>query len=131
MTGTAGATPAPDHTEGFPPGGMGRLLFWIAVAFSAFQIATAAHLIDLPSQIVRSTHVGFLMLLGFPLAAANRRSGGAGLGAGLASRRPRRRGRRSTSGTNTTSSSCARAIPCPATSPWASSPSSASSPPPG
>ncbi len=28
---------------GFPPGLEGRILFWIAVAFSAFQIATAAH----------------------------------------------------------------------------------------
>jgi len=61
-------TPA-EASEGFPPGTVGRLLFWIAVAFSVFQIATAAHLIDLPSQIVRALHVGFLLLLGFPLAA--------------------------------------------------------------
>ncbi|MEZ5870488.1 MAG: TRAP transporter permease [Nitratireductor sp.] len=53
--------------SGFPPGFAGRLLFWIAVAFSAFQIATAAHLVDFPSQVVRAFHVGFLMLLGFPL----------------------------------------------------------------
>ncbi len=78
MAETSGAIPAPDHAEGFPPGGTGRLLYWIAVAFSTFQVATAAHLIDLPSQIVRSTHVGFLMLLGFPLAAATRRAGPAG-----------------------------------------------------
>ncbi|PTX48511.1 TRAP transporter 4TM/12TM fusion protein [Gemmobacter caeni] len=55
--------------EGFPPSVQGRLLFWIAVVFSAFQIATAAHLIDMPSQVVRAVHVGFLMLLGFPLLA--------------------------------------------------------------
>ena len=53
--------------SGFPAGLAGRLLFWIAVAFSSFQIATAAHLIDFPSQVVRAFHVGFLMLLGFPL----------------------------------------------------------------
>ncbi len=56
----------------FERGGAGRLLFWIAVAFSTFQIATAAHLVDLPSQVVRALHVGFLLLLGFPLAAVAR-----------------------------------------------------------
>lgn len=30
----------------FPPNRAGQLLFWIAVAFSAFQVLTAAHLID-------------------------------------------------------------------------------------
>ncbi|ASJ70841.1 Sialic acid TRAP transporter large permease protein SiaM [Granulosicoccus antarcticus IMCC3135] len=50
----------------------GRMLFWIAVAFSVFQIATAAHLLDLPSQIVRALHVGFLLLLGMPLVALSR-----------------------------------------------------------
>ncbi len=55
--------------ESFPSGAEGRALFWIAVAFSLFQIATAAHLLDLPSQIVRAVHVGFLMALGFPLLA--------------------------------------------------------------
>ena len=53
----------------FPESSAGRLLFWVAVMFSAFQIATAAHLIDFPSQIVRALHVGFLLLLGFPLIA--------------------------------------------------------------
>jgi len=48
----------------------GRLLFWIAVAFSIFQLATAAHVLNLPSQIVRGVHVGFLILLGLPLLAA-------------------------------------------------------------
>ena len=55
--------------SGFPGGREGRLLFYIAIAFSVFQIATAAHLIDLPSQITRAFHVGFLALLGFPLLA--------------------------------------------------------------
>ncbi|MFZ5751394.1 MAG: TRAP transporter permease [Pseudomonadota bacterium] len=63
--------------ESFPHTAEGRLLFWIAVAFSAFQIATAAHLIDLPSQVVRAVHVGFLGLLGFPLLALARRRTGA------------------------------------------------------
>ncbi len=56
-------------SSGFPPGLEGRILFWIAVAFSAFQIATAAHLIDFASQITRAFHLGFLALLGFPLLA--------------------------------------------------------------
>ncbi|MFV0491419.1 MAG: TRAP transporter permease [Pseudorhodobacter sp.] len=57
---------------GFPLGAEGRLLFWIAFVFSLFQIATAAHLIDLPSQVTRALHVGFLMLLGFPLLASTK-----------------------------------------------------------
>ena len=69
------ATP-PEPSEGhgldFPAGGVGRLLFWIAVAFSAFQIATAAHVIDMPSQVMRAVHVGFLTLLAFPLVAYGR-----------------------------------------------------------
>ena len=56
--------------EAFPTSFEGRTLFLIAVAFSVFQIATAAHLIDFPSQIVRAIHVGFLLLLTFPLVAA-------------------------------------------------------------
>ncbi len=59
----------------FPPGAAGRALFWLAVAFSAFQIATAAHLLDLPSQLVRAVHVGFLLALAFPLLAV---AGGSG-----------------------------------------------------
>lgn len=63
--------------EGFPPGLAGRALFWLAVAFSLFQIALAAHLIDMPSQVARAAHVGFLMALGFPLLAVVRPRGGA------------------------------------------------------
>ncbi|APH74738.1 TRAP transporter permease [Aquibium oceanicum] len=55
---------------GFPLSREGRVLFWIAVAFSVFQLATAAHVVTLPSQIVRAFHVGFLLLLAFPLVAA-------------------------------------------------------------
>lgn len=50
----------------------GRFLFWIAVIFSSFQIATAAHLIDFPSQVQRAFHVGFLLLLTFPLIAMHK-----------------------------------------------------------
>jgi TRAP transporter 4TM/12TM fusion protein len=57
---------------GFPPGTEGRILFWIAVVFSVFQIAIAAHLIDMASQIARAAHVGFLILLCLPLLAALR-----------------------------------------------------------
>ncbi len=74
----AEGTPADLHdplAASFPPGGEGRLLFWVAVAFSAFQIATAAHLVDMPSQVVRAIHVGFLGLLGFPLLALLHRRG--------------------------------------------------------
>jgi TRAP transporter 4TM/12TM fusion protein len=68
----AQANPHDPLAAGFPPNIQGRILFWIAVAFSTFQILTAAHLLDMPSQIVRALHVGFLMLLGFPLLALMR-----------------------------------------------------------
>ena len=61
--------------ESFPPGLQGRLLWAIAIAFSVFQIATAAHFVDFPSQVVRAVHVGFLLLLVFPLIANARRAG--------------------------------------------------------
>ena len=57
-------------TDSFPPGIEGRILFWIAVAFSLYQIAIAAHLVNFSSQIQRALHLGFLMLLCFPLLAA-------------------------------------------------------------
>ena len=47
---------------------LGRALFWLAIAFSTFQIAGGAsdrH----ASQIARAIHVGFLMALGFPMLA--------------------------------------------------------------
>lgn len=58
--------------KSFPETLEGKFLFAIAILFSLFQLATAAHVIDLPSQIVRACHVGFLMLLVFPLLAAKR-----------------------------------------------------------
>ena len=74
--------PEPDGHDplgaGFPPGGWGRVLFWLAVAFSTFQIALAAHLIDMPSQIARAVHVGFLMALGFPMLAYAKQMGPVG-----------------------------------------------------
>ena len=59
-------------TEGLPQGwGEGRwgtAAFAIAIAFSLFQLYTAAYG-TLPSQVVRAMHVGFLLLLGFALVA--------------------------------------------------------------
>jgi TRAP transporter, 4TM/12TM fusion protein len=51
---------------GFGEGLLGRAAFWIAFAFSLFQLWTAAYG-TLPSQVVRAMHVGFLLLLGFAL----------------------------------------------------------------
>ena len=60
-----------DPTHGsFPLTREGKVLFWIAVAFSLYQIGSAAHVLNLPSQVLRAFHVGFLMLLAFPLVAA-------------------------------------------------------------
>ncbi len=56
--------------EKFPLNLEGKILFYIAITFSSFQLLTAAHIIDVPSQILRSVHVGFLGLLGFPLVLA-------------------------------------------------------------
>jgi TRAP transporter 4TM/12TM fusion protein len=58
--------------ESFPKGVEGRVLFWIAVAFSLYQIAIAAHVVTLSSQIQRALHLGFLTLLCFPLLASIR-----------------------------------------------------------
>ncbi|KAA2315065.1 TRAP transporter permease [Pseudooceanicola sediminis] len=64
--------------QSFPASFEGRFLFWLAVLFSVYQISIAAHVIDLPSQVMRAVHVGFLMCLGFPLLAIARRYGTAG-----------------------------------------------------
>ncbi len=58
--------------QSFPATFEGRFLFWLAVLFSVYQISIAAHVIDLPSQVMRAVHVGFLMSLGFPLLAIAR-----------------------------------------------------------
>ena len=68
--------PMEGHSVSFGPDFTGRILFWIAVVFSLFQIATAAHIVDLPSQITRAFHVGFLTLLAFPLVAYGQRVSG-------------------------------------------------------
>ena len=74
-TAEAAANPHDPLAAGFPQTLEGRTLFWIAVAFSLFQILTAAHLVDFPSQVTRAFHVGFLMLLGFPLLALMKGAG--------------------------------------------------------
>lgn len=61
--------------ESFPPSAQGRVLFWIAVAFSLYQIAIAAHLINLNNQIQRALHLGFLITLAFPLIVLLRGGG--------------------------------------------------------
>jgi TRAP transporter 4TM/12TM fusion protein len=75
MTTTAAAPPPPideatveGHLPGFGLDTAGRVLFLVAVVFSLFQLWTAAYAL-LPSQVVRSVHVGFLLLLLFGLAA--------------------------------------------------------------
>ncbi|MCO5057172.1 MAG: TRAP transporter permease [Rhizobiaceae bacterium] len=68
---TSAAIHDPTHGS-FPSSREGRILFWIAVAFSAYQIGVSAHLINFPSQVVRAFHVGFLILLTFPLVASMR-----------------------------------------------------------
>ena len=65
--------------HGLPPGwgvGLaGRLLFWIAVAFSVFQIATSVYAI-LPTQVLRTVHVGFLVLVAGALVANHKMPAG-------------------------------------------------------
>ncbi|OAN49879.1 C4-dicarboxylate ABC transporter [Paramagnetospirillum marisnigri] len=58
--------------EVFGQGVEGRALFWIAIAFSTFQIVTAAYS-PLSSLPVRSIHVGFLLLMVFALFATLQR----------------------------------------------------------
>ncbi|GHC77538.1 TRAP transporter permease [Limoniibacter endophyticus] len=57
-----------EHIPGWGMGAGAKILFAIAIAFSAFQLWTAAYS-PLASQIVRSVHVGFLLLLLFGLYA--------------------------------------------------------------
>ncbi|WP_322995881.1 TRAP transporter permease [Castellaniella sp.] len=53
---------------------MSRSIFWIAVAFSCFQIWTAAYS-PLSSQVIRTIHVGFVLLMVFTLYARSGRFG--------------------------------------------------------
>lgn len=64
-------------------GRAGKAAYLIAILFSAFQLWTAAYS-PLPSQIVRSVHVGFLLLLTFALLANRRQARDAGFRAGWA-----------------------------------------------
>jgi TRAP transporter 4TM/12TM fusion protein len=57
--------------QGWGSGRSGRALFWIAVAFSAFQIALSLYAI-LPTQVLRAMHVGFLVLVSAALFANHR-----------------------------------------------------------
>ncbi|HLT78648.1 MAG TPA: TRAP transporter permease [Ferrovibrio sp.] len=56
----------PGHGSAQLTGWQGRAVFYIAIAFTFFQIVTAAFS-PLPSQVLRSVHVGFLLLLTFVL----------------------------------------------------------------
>ena len=60
----AAATSPPDASDTAP--GFRGALFWVAVAFSVFQIVTAAFS-PLSSSVVRAVHVGFLLLVTFVL----------------------------------------------------------------
>lgn len=62
----ANAVESAEHIPGWGMGAGARILFAVAVAFSVFQLWTAAYS-PLPSQVVRSVHVGFLLLLLFGL----------------------------------------------------------------
>ncbi|GAA6140624.1 TRAP transporter permease [Hydrogenophaga sp. 5NK40-0174] len=55
-------SPSHQHTPDIDRG----LIFWIAIAFSCFQIVTAAFS-PMSSQVVRAIHVGFVLLLIFTL----------------------------------------------------------------
>jgi len=60
-----------DFPQGWGNGRSGRFLFWIAVAFSTFQIALSLYAI-LPTQVLRAMHVGFLVLVAAALLANHR-----------------------------------------------------------
>ncbi len=62
---------APDNTSEQRLGGF---IFWIALAFSSFQLWTAAFS-PLSSQVVRAIHVGFVLLLVFALRPGFRSEG--------------------------------------------------------
>ncbi|MBI5120532.1 MAG: TRAP transporter permease [Rhodospirillales bacterium] len=56
----------------FGHGVTSRQIFWIGVIFSAFQVYTAAYS-PLSTQVLRSVHVGFLLLMVFAINAAMHR----------------------------------------------------------
>jgi TRAP transporter 4TM/12TM fusion protein len=53
---------------------LGGIIFWIALAFSSFQLWTAAFS-PLSSQVVRAIHVGFVLLMVFALRPGFRSEG--------------------------------------------------------
>lgn len=69
---TAAVSAERDIEHGLPPGfgsGVsGRVLFWIAIVFAAFQIGMSLYSI-LPAEVIRALHVGFLCLLASALVA--------------------------------------------------------------
>lgn len=66
MTAVAAGLPGVQTAFGWHGGARDRALFLIAIAFSAFQVVTAAFS-PLPSLVVRAVHVGFLLLMSFTL----------------------------------------------------------------
>jgi TRAP transporter 4TM/12TM fusion protein len=67
--------------KGFGPGGWGHVGYAVGIAFAVFQLYLAAFN-DLPSQVVRGVHVGFLILLTFGLIGNFKASSNAGRAAG-------------------------------------------------
>ena len=59
-------------SNSFPKTTEGKILYYIAVIFSLFQVGIASHLIEITGQLQLSTHVGFLGLLCFPLIALSK-----------------------------------------------------------
>uniref|UniRef100_UPI00333EE125 TRAP transporter permease n=1 Tax=Castellaniella defragrans TaxID=75697 RepID=UPI00333EE125 len=60
------------HSQADQP--LPRVIFWIAVAFSCFQIWTAAYS-PISSQVIRAIHVGFVLLMIFALHPGGSRAG--------------------------------------------------------
>jgi hypothetical protein len=56
-------------TQSFPTSLEGKVLFYIAIAFSVFQVITAAHLLDLPSQILSACWVFRVIRISISLCA--------------------------------------------------------------
>jgi TRAP transporter 4TM/12TM fusion protein len=59
-------------SNSFPDTIEGKILYYIAVIFSLFQVGIASHLIEITGQLQLSTHVGFLGLLCFPLISLSK-----------------------------------------------------------
>ncbi len=68
------------HANPSSPGGQASAIFWVAIAFSAYQLWMAAFH-PLSSQVIRAIHVGFVLLMIFALFPP--RDGRSGLWRGL------------------------------------------------